>query len=205
MKSYMLIDAEGVARVPYICQSDEDARIAAQANGLTAVEADPSVQIGLSRYVAGQWADHVPPKPDDTESVAHEWNAEQRRWVATETVAGAKARRHAEVNTQRDQAFGQRAMHGSIPYRITSDRHNLESILTTRAAAGIPPAMTTQWRADDNTLHDLTGDQLAAFAVTMMLRGEAIYQHSWALKAAIDAAESIEDVQAVDITAGWPA
>lgn len=41
-------------------------------------------------------------------------------------------------------------------------------------------------------------------AAEMGARGQAIYERSWALDAQIKAAASKEDLEAIDLEAGWP-
>lgn len=153
----------------------------------------------------GAVVDWQPPKPSSDAYTDHEWNAQTRRWAPVETVAGKRRRLADRVNALRAQALSARRVTPSgIAYRIVNDRVNLETILTGRAALGVPPAMPTDWRDDDNVMHALDGPALAAFVGHMLPLGQAIFDRSWALKDAIDAADTHDELDAIDLTAGWP-
>ena len=60
------------------------------------------------------------------------------------------------------------------------------------------------FRDYDNAYHSLTLDQLNTLRLEAKGRGPLLYARKWELEAAVDAAETVEAVQGVDTSIGWP-
>ncbi len=147
---------------------------------------------------------HAEPKPAGDEFTDHELDAQTKRWVPVLTLAGHQRAAWERVKQIRDEKFAARRMAGSIAYRISADRANLESLIAGRTAAGVPAGYAANWRDADNLTHALDAAGLAALAGAMLLAGQAIYDRSWALKAQIDACTTEAEIAAIDLGAGWP-
>ncbi|WP_334182044.1 DUF4376 domain-containing protein [Novosphingobium sp.] len=68
--------------------------------------------------------------------------------------------------------------------------------------AGRPFSIT--WRMFDNSEQVLDAEQIIALGLEVAGYVNACYERSFALKNTIEAVLSLEDLAAVDITAGWP-
>lgn len=69
-------------------------------------------------------------------------------------------------------------------------------------AAGAP--FSVDWVCADNTIVTLDAQQVIALPEALTQRVYAVHMHARALKADVDAAASLDDLAAIDITAGWP-
>ena len=173
--------------------------------GLRAV---PGRHDHLSRRLnveTGEVVDWQPPKPQATEFIDFTWNEDTRRWEQFPTLAAYRRGMDDAINRVRDQKFAERAVTSTgIAFRIAADRDNLTAVLNTRAAGKAASNRKTKWRDADNKDHMLDQAGLEQLAVEMGLRGEALFEHSWTLKARVAAATSVEEIQSVDIDNGWP-
>lgn len=152
----------------------------------------------------GEVVDWQPDKPEGDEYTDHEWDAGTKRWVPVLTLAGRKRDAWESVKRLREERLDAPAVADGIAYRITKDEGNLKSILTTRLAVGVPTAATITWTDDANVDRALDGDQLAALALAMLTRGEAIYERARALRSAIADAADADALSSIDLEAGWP-
>lgn len=152
----------------------------------------------------GEVIDWQPEKPAGDEYTDHEWDEQTKRWVPVLTLAGRKRDAWGAVKRIREARLNASAVADGIAYRITKDEGNLKSILTTRLAVGVPTAVTITWTDDANVDRALDGDQLAALALAMLTRGEAIYERARALRSAIADAAYADALSSIDLEAGWP-
>lgn len=73
------------------------------------------------------------------------------------------------------------------------------------AAAAFGAALGDGWRDTTGTGRITTAEGILALHAAFVSHGAACDRHSQSLKAAIDAAQSVEELDAIDLTAGWPA
>lgn len=163
----------------------------------------------LSRCVdlgTGDVIDWQPPQPTGSDLVDHVWSSDMRRWRAVDTVAGRRRKLADAVNAMRAHALAAgEVMLGGVPFDADlASCDNLTRVLSGRAALGVPSTTLQLWRAADNTDHMLGGAQLAQLAGLLLARGDAVYAASWAIKAELDAADTLAALDAVDLNAGWP-
>lgn len=64
---------------------------------------------------------------------------------------------------------------------------------------------STTWRMQNNTFQTMDATGMVAIGNAVLARVTACYERSWALKALVDDAESIEDIDAIGFETGWPA
>jgi hypothetical protein len=123
-----------------------------------------------------------------------------------ETLETAKARKWAEVKSFRVTKM-------QLPCTTPSGVVDADSASVTNiqgAAQGAALAkmaaspLSMDWRMHDNTLVTMDADAVIAMALAVMAQVQGCYARSWALETEIEAADTIEAVQAVDITVGWP-
>lgn len=119
------------------------------------------------------------------------------------------ARKRAEIDRARDQAFT-----AGLPYEIAGepdvvqtrpqDQINLLglSAKAQRLLAAGDTETLIQFRGQSNVNHSLTAHQMDQLTIKALEHIESIYQHSWKLKDAIDAAKKAGDREAIE-TATW--
>ena len=73
---------------------------------------------------------------------------------------------------------------------------DIEGLITSMEAGG---TQETTFCAADNSFHSVTLDQLKTMRLEVIAYGQALYARKWELRTAIESAQSVEAVQAVDI------
>jgi hypothetical protein len=135
------------------------------------VEAGPDVQMGAS-YADGAFTNPEPPLLD------------------------VKAERYRQIGRERDAAcFADVTVHGR-PWQADARSQQMlaSAILLTQAGVYTP----TVWRdADNNDMTITSLVQLVAIAGAMAAQTQAAYTTSWVRKAALEAATTVQDVEAV--------
>lgn len=71
-------------------------------------------------------------------------------------------------------------------------------------SAEIPLPENFSWRSATNVSHPFTVIQMRELGTALLLHKNECYQVSWNHKAAIDACQTLEALEAYDISAGWP-
>jgi len=143
-------------------------------------------------------------------SASHRWDWPSKTWQAD--LADAKAKKHVQIEAERDR----RAMAPVIVYdgkNLDADARateNLKSKLAeanSRLAQGTPfPAAQLVWRDADNVTHVFADtpsykDWLDGFAIALGSRGTDAYAWSWQKKGELNAATTIAEVEALDLSA----
>lgn len=133
------------------------------------------------------------------ESVTHTPEEEAER------LAEAKSTKLADIRSAFAAAEADGFVVSSLGFRADATRRSIGDIegLIDLVSSGVLTAPVT-FRDYDNTYHDLTLDQLNTLRLEAKGRGPLIYARKWELEAAADAAETVEAVQAVDASIGWP-
>lgn len=137
------------------------------------------------------------------------WEAEKARLDAEAnrppTLDEAKAAKLSEIKAAFAAAEANGYVQSSLGFRADATRRSIGDIegLIDLVASGVLTAPVT-FRDYDNAYHSLTLDQLNTLRLEAKGRGPLIYARKWELEAAADAAETVEAVQAVDTSIGWP-
>ncbi len=141
-------------------------------------------------------------------------------------LAVLKPQKRVEVSRQLATAYSEGYSHdfGTIPAicedgtamsagvqvlqtRDMEDRTNwiiLESAVNDLLALGAGTVEVT-FRTEENCLIAMPAADAKAVLVAMKQSGAAKLAHSWALKNAIEQADTLEAFDAIDVTSGWPA
>ena len=124
---------------------------------------------------------------------------------APPTLEAARKTALSDVAALFDRCQSEGFVTSSLGFRADATRRSIEDIggLITLAQSGAITAPVT-FRDYDNIYHSLSLEQLQTLQVEVTARGPQVYAQKWALEAAIAAAETVEAVQAMDVTAGWP-
>lgn len=137
------------------------------------------------------------------------WDPIAEAWIDDRTLEAAKADAWAKIKARREVSFAARAVSSiGIAYAITKDKTNLgDRIKSLEAAIAIGAASSAtiaHWRDLDNAEHPLTIAGYYLLAAEMGARGQAIFEHSWALDAQVQGATTKAAIAAINTEAGWP-
>lgn len=157
--------------------------------------------LGLVALAEGMIA--LPAPPPDTDLRVCRWDAQAGRWRHELTFAGRKAAKWDEIKAARAAAeFGGFAWDGSI--------FDCDELAQSRIQGGVLLAMQAEavgapfeidWTLADNTVRTLAGAGMIAAGLAMGGHVSAQHEIARALRAAIDAALTAEQLEAVI----WPA
>lgn len=137
------------------------------------------------------------------------WETEKARLDAEAnrppTLDEAKAAKLSEIKAAFAAAEADGFVESSLGFRADATRRSIGDIegLIDLVSSGALPAPVT-FRDYDNAYHSLTLDQLNTLRLEAKGRGPLLYARKWELEAAVDAAETVEAVQSVDTSIGWP-
>lgn len=125
---------------------------------------------------------------------------------AAAKLADAKTELRARINAERDRQE-------TLPFtylgkRFDADERSVSRIMgavqAAQAALAAGAPFSVDWACADNTTLTLDAQQMLALQVALAQRVRAVHMHARALKADVDAAASLDDLAAIDITTGWP-
>lgn len=131
----------------------------------------------------------------------------EEEWVAAHpdpepeppTLDEARASALARLNSAFAAAEASGKVMSSAGFVIdATERSNrdIEGLITSMEATSTPE---TTFCAADNSFHTVTLEQLRTMRLEVIAYGQALYARKWELRAAIESAESVAEVQVVDI------
>lgn len=131
---------------------------------------------------------------------------DERDSLAAQYLATRKARLRAQVNAERD-----RRETGAFPYQgklLDGDEHSVKRILTSVQAAQLALAagqpFAIDWVCADNSILPLDAEGMIGMPAAMAAHGYALHQYGRTLKAQIDAAADMAELDTIDPATGWP-
>ena len=113
------------------------------------------------------------------------------------TLEEAKAAKQTELATAFDRASQTARCQTSAGFEINADEtanRNIE-----RLPLVLKPGESTLFRAYDNSFHEVTKEQLETMRREIVVHSQKRYQNKWQIEAAIDAAQTVEELEAIDI------
>jgi len=168
----------------------------------TTIWADENKDIWVAK--GAKWLD---PRPSDGSYVA-EFTPPKYA-----SLAEAKTARLSEVDQLRlTKTFTDVAVDfpsgdkKEIQFRNEFDMSNLMSVATAGIALIVSGAPTAEvvYRTKDNTTQTVTAAQMVSVGVAVLSAKQAVVSAAWTHKDAIRQLETIEAVEAYDLTVGWP-
>ena len=137
------------------------------------------------------------------------WETEKARLDAEAnrppTLDEVKAAKLADIKAAFAAAEADGFVESSLGFRADATRRSIgdiEGLIDLVSSGALPTPVT--FRDYDNAYHSLTLDQLNTLRLEAKGRGPLLYARKWELEAAVDAAETVEAVQGVDTSIGWP-
>lgn len=143
----------------------------------------------------------------DVGNVGDLWDGAQftrpPRW---ESLDVGRAEVRAAINAERDRREEAGFVYLGRP--VDSDSRSVQrigvAVQAAQAAAGAGQPFAIEWMCQDNTLLALDAAGMMGMPVALAMAGNALHQHARTLKAAVDAADSVAALEAIDVAAGWP-
>lgn len=151
------------------------------------IDGDPP--FGATHYIGGEFL----AQPMQV-SPAHVWDNASFAWVLNLDIAKQHAR--SKINTARDAE----EVAGFTAYGKTfdSDKTSQQRILiAANTAQVVGSSFTIDWTCADNSVITLDYAQMLGLPVIMAQAGNALHQKARDLKAQIDAATTLEEINAV--------
>lgn len=114
------------------------------------------------------------------------------------TLEEAKQIKRNKISADRDAALGEGFFLPSANKMVDSDEQSRANIMLAAQLAVLPGAPTSvDWRMKDNTTVTLKTAQVLEMAAALGDHVRQTYQISWNAKAAVEAAQTVEVVQAL--------
>lgn len=140
------------------------------------------------------------PIPANTGGIFHKFDYATRQWYDPRTLEQVKQAKNGAINAARLRAntsfFVFRGKQIAVDPLSRSDIDAAHGAFL--LAGGPPPGWPGRWKAIDNTFVDIPDlATWAQFYGTMVATGTANFQRSQALKAQLDAATTIAEVEAI--------
>lgn len=110
----------------------------------------------------------------------------------------ARAEKLAELNTAFTSASQTAHCLSSAGIEIDANEtanRNIEGLVLV-----LEPGESTLFRACDNSFHQVTKEQLETMRKEIVVNSQRLYQVKWQLEAAIEAAATVDELNAIDIT-----
>ena len=158
-----------------------------------------------------EYNDGSPNRPLSTADYAAEvapfvakWQAENDRLVEEAsrppTPEEARATKLAEINVAFERAGANGRVMSSLGFEIDANERanrDTEGLITVMTATG----MAKTWFCDyHNVMREVTLDGLKTLRLEIIAYGQSLYAQKWALREAVNAARSLEEIQAL----AWP-
>ena len=166
----------------------------------------PADAFEISNDVWAQWA-------GAHDQSRYRWQAGELVYVGP-TLDELKADKRYAVNMARHRCCSAGVQYtfpdgvtGTVDTRNLNDAANILGLVTMAQALmpSAPDTVFTSFRDAEDQDHDLTPSQMLALYDVVAARRTASYSNSWAFKNAIAAATTPAELEAIDISAGWPA
>lgn len=163
--------------------------IASECSNIQIVETLPNNPV----YFKNNTVIEIPNSP----SKFHKWGIESDSWEMDEnSISQAKHSRKQLINLNRDNARNAGFMaFGKLFDSNEAARTNI--MFAAQAAMLLPDTFTIDWTCADNTQITLNKEQLLQLPVLLVSAGDALHQKALALKVQIDAATTLEEIEAV--------
>ena len=115
-----------------------------------------------------------------------------------QTLEEAKVAKLTELAAAFDSASQTAHCMSSAGFEINADEianRNIEGL-----ARVLEPEEKTLFRAWDNRFHQVTKEQLETMRREIVLNSQRLYQIKWQIEASIEAAQTVDELDAIDIT-----
>lgn len=148
------------------------------------------------------YGDGVPtvvPRIPDNAPVGYEWSwTELGGWELRETLAGARARCWAVLRDERDRREVAPVEVDGMRFQV--DERSLSRISRSLQTAALSPRWSSDWTLADNRVESVSVLVLTRVLAAVAERGDTLHEQSRAVRARVNAAATIAEVEAIT----WP-
>ena len=141
--------------------------------------------------------DMVETYPDDEVEQGFDGNWYEKGHAPQKPLEEARAAKLTELNTAFTSASETAHCMSSAGFEINADEianRNIEGL-----ALVLEPGESTLFRAYDNSFHEVTKEQLETMRKEIVVNSQRLYQTKWQIEAGIEAAETVDELDAIDI------
>lgn len=142
--------------------------------------------------------DMVETYPDDEVEQGFDGNWYEKGHAPQKPLEEARAAKLAELDTAFTSASETAYCMSSAGFEINADEianRNIEGLVLV-----LKPEESTLFRAYDNRFHEVTKEQLETMRKEIVVNSQRLYGIKWQIEAAIEAAQTTDELDAVDIT-----
>ena len=152
--------------------------------------------------------DMVETYPDDEVEQGFDGNWYEKGHAPQKPLEEARAAKLTELKTAFTSASETAHCMSSAGFEINADKianRNIEGL-----SLVLEPGESTLFRAYDNGFHEVTKEQLETMRKEIVVNSQRLYQTQWQIEAAIEAAETVGELDAIviafepEITGGQP-
>ena len=135
---------------------------------------------------------------DDSEvEQGHDGNWYEKGHAPQRPLEEIKVAKLIELGTAFEKASQTAHCLSSAGFEINADEkanRNIEGLVLV-----LKPEESTLFRAWDNRFHEVTKEQLETMRKEIVVNSQRLYQTEWQIEAAIEAAETVDELEAIDI------
>lgn len=137
---------------------------------------------------------------DDEIEQCFDGNWYEKGHAPKKPLEDARSGKLSELNAAFETASDHAHCQTSVGFEINADDTAARNISNLIVALEETERTTVQFCAYDNTFHEVTLPQLKTMRLEIIGNAEAIYQKKWSLRNRINAAETVEALDAINIT-----
>ena len=129
----------------------------------------------------------------------HDGNGYEKGHAPRKPLEEARGEKRAELKTAFEAASKEAHCFSSLGFEIDADEvasRNVSGLIATMEATG---KETVRFRAFDNTFHETSLDQLKIMQLEIVSYAQAMYETKWIWEERIDAAGTIEELNALEM------
>lgn len=202
MKTFIAVTSQGTPSHSISSPECEEYYDGYKLNDLTLRDSGdiPPYEIIQSYYYKNGWI-----KRDESPGKHYEWSIGAEVW--SPRVDLALAQRSVDVNRLREEKLS--GINSGIQYseeifdNNNKTRGNLNELVNMiNSGISLPEGFT--FRTKDNINIQFTEDDVKTLFSVMVLYKNQCFEASWAIKGRIEQLETVEEIEAFDITVGWP-
>lgn len=122
----------------------------------------------------------------------------EKGFAPIQTLEETKAVRLTKLNAAFISASENAHCQSSAGFEINADEtsnRNIEGLVLV-----LKPEESTLFRAYDNSFHEVTKEQLETMRKEIVVNSQRLYQTKWWIEAAIESAQTVEELDAIDIS-----
>lgn len=141
--------------------------------------------------------DMVETYPDDEVEQGFDGNWYEKGHAPQKPLEEARAAKLTELNTAFTSASETAHCMSSAGFEINADEtanRNIEGLVLV-----LKPEESTLFRAWDNSFHEVTKEQLETMRKEIVVNSQRLYGIKWQIEAAIEAAQTTDELDAIDI------